>query len=152
MCANVSEGCRHGRTRIGRIEGYPLACRSRAAFAFSVCWAAAALDGRPVFFHIDSSGWQDTEITAPQKGQLFANIAGLVVLVALLVAASLVTWRNVRLARGDTKAAWWSGAERRSGGAPCSISGFKMVWTSCLPSLSSRLRKSMNIEWTLNPH
>jgi hypothetical protein len=66
---------------------------------------AAALNGRPVWFQIEGP-WQQPEIVATPGGKRFANIVGEALLVALLVATALVAWRNVRLGRGDKKAAW----------------------------------------------
>ena len=66
---------------------------------------AAALDGRPVFFRV-LGPWQEPESVATPAGQRFANIFLEVALVTLLAAAGLVAWRNVRLGRGDQKAAW----------------------------------------------
>jgi serine/threonine-protein kinase len=66
---------------------------------------AAALNGRPVFFRV-LGPWQEPEIVATPPGQRFANIFGESLLVSVLVAAALVAWRNVRLGRGDKKAAW----------------------------------------------
>jgi hypothetical protein len=65
---------------------------------------AAALNGRPVFFQVEGP-WQQPEIAATPKGKRFANIVGEVVLIALLVAAGLVAWHNLRMGRGDHKAA-----------------------------------------------
>jgi len=66
---------------------------------------AAALNGRPVWFQIEGS-WQQPEIVATPGVERFANIAGEVLLVALMVAAVLVAWRNVRIGRADKKSAW----------------------------------------------
>jgi serine/threonine-protein kinase len=66
---------------------------------------AAALRGRPVFFRV-LGPWQEPEIVATPPGKRFANIFGESLLVAVLVAAALVAWRNVRLGRGDKTAAW----------------------------------------------
>jgi serine/threonine-protein kinase len=66
---------------------------------------AAALGGRPVFFRVLGLPWQWPETVDP-PGQRFVNIFLEVLLVALLVAAALVAWRNVRLGRGDKYAAW----------------------------------------------
>ena len=63
---------------------------------------AAALHGRPVFFQIGGP-WEEPEMSR-RRGRGF-GIAGILVL-ALLVTAVLVAWRNVRLGRGDKKAAW----------------------------------------------
>ena len=65
---------------------------------------AAALDGRPVFFRV-LGPWQQPESAATLAGQRFANIFREVPLVTLLVAAGLVAWRNLRMGRGDHKAA-----------------------------------------------
>ena len=65
---------------------------------------AAALNGRPVLFQIEGP-WQQPEIAATPTGKGFASIVGEVLLVALLVAAALVAWHNLRMGRGDHKAA-----------------------------------------------
>jgi hypothetical protein len=66
---------------------------------------AAALNGRPVWFQIEGP-WEQAEITATPGGKRFANSIGGILLVALLIAAALVAWCNVRMGRGDKKAAW----------------------------------------------
>jgi serine/threonine-protein kinase len=66
---------------------------------------AAALNGRPVFFQI-LGPWQEPEIAATPPGKRFANIFGAVLFVAVLIAAALVAWRNVRMGRSDKKGAW----------------------------------------------
>jgi serine/threonine-protein kinase len=66
---------------------------------------AAALNGRPVFFEIQGT-WSDPESAAPSMGKRWSNIVGEILVVALLVAAGLVAWRNVRMGRGDRKGAW----------------------------------------------
>jgi hypothetical protein len=66
---------------------------------------AAALDGQPVFFRIRGP-WTEPAFAETSAGQRFANVSQEVLLVALMVAAALVAWRNVRLGRGDQKAAW----------------------------------------------
>jgi serine/threonine-protein kinase len=65
---------------------------------------AAALNGRPAWFQIEGP-WQQPEIATTPWGKRFANIAGEVLLVALLVAAALVARHNLRMGRGDQKAA-----------------------------------------------
>ena len=66
---------------------------------------AAALNGRPVFFRI--VGLADKpEITVTPSLTRIGNRVGVFFVVAVLVAAGLVAWRNVRLGRGDTRAAW----------------------------------------------
>jgi hypothetical protein len=66
---------------------------------------AAALNGRPVFFRIFGP-WEEPEIRATPPAQRFVDIFGEILLVALMIAAGLTAWRNVRLGRGDQKAAW----------------------------------------------
>jgi hypothetical protein len=66
---------------------------------------AAALDGRPVFFSIQGP-WQTPEYAIAPMSVRFAVTVGAVLIAVLLAAAGLVAWRNVRLGRGDTKAAW----------------------------------------------
>jgi hypothetical protein len=66
---------------------------------------AAALLGRPVFFQIGGP-WEEPEIAATSTGQRFGKILSAVLVVALLVAAALVAWRNVRQGRSDKKGAW----------------------------------------------
>jgi predicted Ser/Thr protein kinase len=66
---------------------------------------AAALHGRPVFFQIWGP-WEEPEIASAPLGQRFGNIFGAVLVVALLIAAALAAWRNVRLSRSDKKGAW----------------------------------------------
>ena len=66
---------------------------------------AAALGGLPVYFGIQGP-WQEPEIAATPPGERFANIFGEVLVVAMLIAAALVAWRNVRMGRGDKKGAW----------------------------------------------
>jgi hypothetical protein len=67
---------------------------------------AAALQGRPVYFKIVGQPWESDEFAATPAGQHFASIFLELLFVAVLVAAGLVAWRNVRLGRGDKKAAW----------------------------------------------
>jgi hypothetical protein len=66
---------------------------------------AAALDGRPVFFRI-LGPWTKPEFEETSAAQRLINISLEVLLVVLLAAAALVAWRNMRLGRGDQKAAW----------------------------------------------
>jgi hypothetical protein len=66
---------------------------------------AAALKGRPVFFRI-LGPWQAPEVAATPPGERIASIIAEILVVAMLVAASLVAWRNVRIGRSDKKAAW----------------------------------------------
>jgi hypothetical protein len=70
---------------------------------------AAALNGRPVYFRI-LGPWDEPEIRATPRGQRYGNIFGEVLLVTLMIAAGLTAWRNVRLGRGDQKAAWRAAA------------------------------------------
>jgi serine/threonine-protein kinase len=65
---------------------------------------AAALKGRPVFFRI-LGPWDGPEIASTPSAQRIGNIIGEILAVALLAAAALVARRNVRLGRGDKKAA-----------------------------------------------
>jgi hypothetical protein len=66
---------------------------------------AAALDGRPVFFRIRGP-WTEPAFAETSLGQRIAYVSQEALLIALMVAAALVAWRNVRLGRGDQKAAW----------------------------------------------
>ncbi len=66
---------------------------------------AAALNGRPVFFVIQGP-WSDPQSAAPPLGKRLSNIISEILVVALLLAAGLVAWRNVRMGRGDRKGAW----------------------------------------------
>ena len=66
---------------------------------------AAALDGRPVFFRI-LGPWQDEDIAATPAAQRLTYVFFGALMVAVLVTAGLVAWRNIRLGRGDVKAAW----------------------------------------------
>jgi hypothetical protein len=66
---------------------------------------AAALKGRPVFFRIVGP-WQEPEVAATPPGERIANIVGEIMLVAMLVSAAVVAWRNVRMGRSDKKASW----------------------------------------------
>jgi serine/threonine-protein kinase len=66
---------------------------------------AAALNGLPVYFGIRGP-WHEPEIAATPPGEHLANIFGEVLVVAMLIAAALVAWRNVRMGRGDKKGAW----------------------------------------------
>jgi serine/threonine-protein kinase len=65
----------------------------------------AALDGRPVYFRIFGP-WTESDYDKTSAVERFVNISLEVLLVALLVAAALVAWSNVRLGRGDRKGAW----------------------------------------------
>jgi hypothetical protein len=60
---------------------------------------------RPVFFVVRGP-WSDPESAATPLGKRVSNIIGEILVVALLVAAGLVAWRNVRMGRGDRKGAW----------------------------------------------
>jgi hypothetical protein len=66
---------------------------------------AASLGGRPVLFEI-SGPWDQTELTSTPFWQLVVYIVLEILLVALLVTGSIVAWRNVKLGRGDRRAAW----------------------------------------------
>ena len=66
---------------------------------------AAALNGRPVYYSI-LGPWQEPEITATPPEQHIFNIGAEGLIVAVLIAAALVAWRNVRMGRGDKKGAW----------------------------------------------
>ena len=66
---------------------------------------AAALEGRPVFFRIIGP-WQDQGLAERTASQQIADMFLGVLLVALLTASVLIARRNVRLGRGDKRAAW----------------------------------------------
>ena len=65
---------------------------------------AAALDGRPVSFNI-AGPWDEPEVAGPPATRRLANVISATLLIALMIAAAVVAWRNVRLGRGDRKAA-----------------------------------------------
>ncbi len=65
---------------------------------------AAALNGRPVFFRIVGP-WDKSEDAATPTLRRISNVVAAVLVVAVLLAAGLVAWRNLRMGRGDTKAA-----------------------------------------------
>jgi hypothetical protein len=102
---------------------------------------AAALNGRPVSFQI-LGPWQQPEIAAKPRGERFANIVGEVLLIALLVAAALVAWRNVRLGRGDKKAAWRIAAMLFAAG----VASWALV-ASHVPMLGELYLMLMGLSW-----
>ena len=64
----------------------------------------AALDGRPVSFDVVGP-WDEPDLAGPPAGLQVANIILATLLIALMMAAGVVAWRNVRLGRSDRKAA-----------------------------------------------
>jgi serine/threonine-protein kinase len=77
---------------------------------------AAALNGRPVFFEIRGPWWEAESADTP-PGQRARIILFEILAVALLVAAMLVAWRNVRMGRGDRRGAWRVAAAMFAAGA-----------------------------------
>ena len=65
---------------------------------------AAALNGRPVSFGV-AGPWDEPESFATPTSRRLANVIAATLLIALMIAAGIVAWRNVRLGRGDRKAA-----------------------------------------------
>jgi len=102
---------------------------------------AAALHGRPVFFQIGGP-WEEPEIAATPPGQRFALIVSEVLVVALLVAAALVAWRNVRLGRSDKRGAWRIAAMLFAAG----VANWALV-ASHVPTLWELYLLMMGLSW-----
>ena len=65
---------------------------------------AAALDGRPVSFDV-AGPWDEPDVAGAPAGLRIANVILATLLMALMIAAAVVAWRNVQLGRGDRRAA-----------------------------------------------